>query len=308
MSIFYLSLLGLYAFILGGFFVKRIFPKEIDAKTLTVVTVYFLQPMLAFWGFTKAPLSLEILKAGVFFLLICVLVLGISALLFFRVPNKERVLYIFTGTNGNTGNMGIPLASIFFGPVGVVTATMINVFNIFWNVTFGVYFFARGTFSIKKSLLQIFTMPLLWAGILGIVLNLNEVVFPEKIQTILEMGAHASIVLQLFLLGVFWAGVPLKQFSLGLNAWLNIQKFMLLPFLGFICFWLLGKSLLSDYFTFSETVKSVILLQLMVPMAVSNANLATLYNVLPVKVSEGVLSTTVLFLLLAPLFLGFITS
>ncbi len=305
---FYFSLAGLYLFIFGGFLLKKIFTKDLQPKTITITNVYFFQPILAFWGFTKAPLSGEIFGAGLFFFITCLATVSLCYvfLIKFLPDNKQKALLIFSGTNGNSGNMGIPLSGALFGPIGIVTATMINVFNIFWNVTFGVYFFARGKFSIKKSILQIFTMPLLWAGIIGIFLNLNGILFPEKIQNVLEMGAHASIALQLFLLGIFWADIPMTHFSVKLNIWLNFQKFILLPVIGLLFFIILSHPFFGENFIFSKTVQSVILLQLMMPMAVNNSNLATLYDCLAHKVSEGVLTTTGIFLFICPLLFWFI--
>ncbi len=54
-----LSILFVYLFILLGLIAKKIFKEQMDSKTLTIFSVYFLQPFVAMWGFSTAKLSIE---------------------------------------------------------------------------------------------------------------------------------------------------------------------------------------------------------------------------------------------------------
>ena len=52
-----LSLLFVYVFITLGYLSKRIFKEDINTKTLTLMSVYFLQPFVTIWGFSTASLD-----------------------------------------------------------------------------------------------------------------------------------------------------------------------------------------------------------------------------------------------------------
>ncbi len=54
-----LSILFVYLFILLGLIAKKIFKEQMDSKTLTIFSVYFLQPFVAMWGFSTTKLSIE---------------------------------------------------------------------------------------------------------------------------------------------------------------------------------------------------------------------------------------------------------
>ncbi|RUM72908.1 MAG: transporter, partial [Sulfurovum sp.] len=54
-----LSIAFVYLFILLGYLAKRLFKEEMNPKTLTLMSVYFMQPFVSVWGFSTASLHLE---------------------------------------------------------------------------------------------------------------------------------------------------------------------------------------------------------------------------------------------------------
>jgi len=40
---------------------KKVFKDEIDEKTLILIFIYFLQPLLTFWGLTRAPIDFNLI-------------------------------------------------------------------------------------------------------------------------------------------------------------------------------------------------------------------------------------------------------
>lgn len=298
-----ISVLGLYFFALAGFILKKIFPDQLSAKALGITTVYFFQPLLVLWGFTSASLDWSILHVGILHFLTGIFVsFPLLFLLFKIIPDtKAQALICFTGTSGNTGNIGIPLAGIFFGPIGILAATMINVWNVFWSFIVGVFFYARGNFSIAKSLLEIFKMPLVWASLIGIVCNAFGIIFPEKIAYFLEIGAHTSIATQLLLLGIFIAGIQFTKFDIKMSMIIALVKFLIFPLVGIV--------LLFAYQYFFGSLPFALfwvgVIQLIVPLATSNGNLATLYHCYPEKVSESILFSYGIFLGMVPILFFF---
>ena len=100
------------------------------------------------------------------------------------------------------------------------------------------------------------------------------------------MGAYAGIVLQLFLLGTFLYGTQLTAIKKSLFLTVMTQKFIIIP---------LATALLLSFTDLSLFVQGVILMEMMVPLAVANINLASLYDCKPKEVTALIVLSTLLF-------------
>ncbi len=63
-----LSIIFVYVFIILGYIAKRIFKEDMSSKTLTIFSVYFLQPFVTVWGFSTAKLSMEHIFVPIYYL------------------------------------------------------------------------------------------------------------------------------------------------------------------------------------------------------------------------------------------------
>jgi len=284
-----LSIIFVYVFILLGYMAKRIFKEEMNPKTLTLMSVYFLQPFVTVWGFSTASLHTEHMVVPFLYLAIIFILLIPTVLLskFIFSDMKERAIFSIAGFVGNTGNIGIPLGIALFGEESVIYTTLINIANVFVVYIIGVYIYSRGSFSIKSSLLNIVKIPIIPASAIAIFLNINHIALSPQIEEFFKMGAYAGIVLQLFLLGTFLEGIRIRE----LHPWLFIgtitQKFVVIPFLTFV---------ILQFTSLSPLVQGVIIMEMMVPLAVANINLASLYDCRPKDVTSLILISTLLFI------------
>jgi len=284
-----LSLLSVYFFVLLGVLSKFFFKEKIDAKTVTLLSVYFFQPFLTFWGLTQREFDTSLISAPLWYLLI---VLTVLVFLYFLgkvlfKEQKKRSVFTIAGLIGNTGNLGIPLGIAVFGDVSVAYTTLINIANVFVVYTFGTYFYSRGSFSPKKSLLNVLKIPILWAAVFAVFVNLSGVEIPSPVRESLKMGAYASIVVQLMLFGIYLYSVKIKSLDLKLTVWTVFIKFVLLPLITFA---------VLSFAPLEPLVKGILLMSLMMPLAVANINLAALYDCLPKEVTALIFITSVLFL------------
>jgi len=284
-----LSIIFVYIFILLGYIAKRIFKEDMNSKTLTLFSVYFLQAFVTVWGFSTAKLSTEhfivpLYYVGIIFLLLIPTLLLTKKLI--KDP-KERAIINIAGFVGNTGNIGIPLGIALFGMESVIYTTLINIANIFVVYILGVYIYSRGSFSIKKSLFNIIKIPIIPASIIAIIININNIAIPMQIQEFFKMGAYAGIVLQLFLLGTFLYGIKLTNIKKSIFITVMSQKFILVP---------LATASILSFTELSLFVQGVILMEMMVPLAVANINLASLYNCKPKDVTSLILLSTLIFI------------
>jgi len=289
-----LTVFGIYLFIIIGFWAKKTF-KEVEGKTLVILSTYFLQPFLTLWGIMLIPLNYDLIISPISYL-IAVFFAFIFTFLFSLIlkDKKERIIASLTPLIGNTGNLGIPLSYALFGEIGASIATIINLANIFFIYSFGIFFFAKGEYSFKGAFKKIIKIPVIWFGILALTLNILGVKFSAEAMKILQMGAFASIVVQLLIFGVYLADVKFKEVNFKLNLIVLINKFLIFPVIAYF---------VLHFFNLKPLYFKAVLLEVLTPLAVTNVNLAALFNLYPHKVAYLVVLTSVLFIGIAFVFL-----
>ena len=283
-----LSIIFVYVFIALGYLAKRLFKEEMHTKTLTLMSVYFLQPFVSVWGFSTAKLHWEHTHViGIYFGIILILLIPSVFIgkIIFSDP-KERSIFSIAGFVGNTGNIGIPLGIALFGEQSVIYTTLINIANVVVVYVLGAYIYSRGSFDIKTSLLNIVKIPIIPASAVAMALNLMEVALPDQLLEFFKMGAYGGIVLQLFLLGTFLYGIKIRELHPKLFIGTLSQKFLFVPFFS---------TLILSLTSLPLFVQAVILMEMMTPLAVANINLASLYDCRPQNVTALILLSTLLF-------------
>ena len=164
---------------------------------------------------------------------------------------------------------------------------IVNLVNVFVVYSFGVYYYSRGNFDIATSLKNILKIPILWAAIIAIALSIGGYKPSAAVENILTMGAYASMTMQLFLFGIYLYGTKIKEIDKKLLGFVVSLKFVLLPLAAFLAlYWL----------NLSPMIKGIIFIELMMPLAVANVNLASLYDCSPKVVTALVFITSVMFL------------
>lgn len=289
MSHIIFSILGIYIFIVMGYVSKKIFKEQIDDKTITLLNVYFLQIFLTFWGLLIRPVDLSLFLAPTLYLGIVAVSLLLTAFTarWFFDNKKEYSIAGVAALIGNTGNLGIPLNIAIFGEASIPYTTIINLMNVFVVYTVGVFYYSRGTFDTKTSVKNIFKLPILWAAVLAIILSLNGYKPEKVILDTLMMGAYASMTMQLFLFGIYLYGSNIKEINKRLVVWVLGFKFLFLPFIAFT---------VLHFIELDAMLKGVLFIELIMPLAVANVNLASLYDCKPKTVTSLVFISSLLFL------------
>ena len=284
-----ISIFSIYFFIFLGFLAKKIFKDDINEKTLILISIYFLQPLLTFWGLTRAPLDFSLIYTPfIYFIIITItLLVLIATSKFIFKDSKEQSIFIAASLIGNTGNLGIPLGIALFGEASVPYTSIINIANIFFIYTVGIYFYARDMFDFRQSVNSMVKIPILWFAVLALASNYFELPINEQLDKILQMGAYATIVLQLIIFGVYLAQTKIRSHNYKLSGGVTFVKHLLLPIIGLI---VISFSTLDSY------VASILMLSLIVPLAVNNVNIAALYECKPLDVTAVVFISTIVFL------------
>lgn len=289
MSSIIFSLLSIYTFILLGFIAKMSFKEQIDDKTITLINVYFLQVFLTFWGLLIHPIDSTLIYAPSIYFGIVALVVICSAIFakYLFENKKEYSIATVAAVIGNTGNLGIPINIAIFGEQSIPYTTIINLVNVFVVYTIGVFYYSRGSFDTKTSLKNIVKIPILWAALIAISLSMSGYQPDGAILTMLMMGAYASMTMQLFLFGIYMYGTKIKEISKRLILWVLTFKFIILPSITYLV--LINLDILP-------MIKGIIFIELMMPLAIANVNLASLYDCKPKLVTGLVFLSSFVFL------------
>ena len=158
--------------------------------------------------------------------------------------------------------------------------------SMFFVYTIGVYIYSRGSFGIAKSLLNVFKMPIIWAAIVAIIFNVLGIEINKSFFKTLEMGAYGAIVLQLIIFGIFLYDAKIKQISLKLLNTVLALKFILIPSIAYI---------LLHFLNTSGLALNAIMLELIVPLAITNISLASIFDCKPSVVTSLVFISSIVF-------------
>jgi len=285
-----LSILAIYVFILLGYIAKKIFKEDLGERGMVILSVYFLHPIFSFWGLSTKPMSLELLQVPFYYVLFSLLTIGVGfifARMFFEDMKERSIMTIAVAIN-NTGNLGIPLGIAIFGQESIIYTSMMSVANTLMTYTLGVFFYSAGTSSMKQAFLNIFKLPVIWAAMFALGLNFAGIVIHPTLFKSLEMGAYCMVVLQLIVFGMYLYNMKLGELNYKLLLHVHLIKFVIMPI---ITVWMLFFVLPLEPF-----VASVLFLELIVPLAVTNVNISALYDCKPVDVASLILFTSLLFI------------
>ena len=247
--------------------------------------------MLIFWGLTRSKIDINFIISPLVYFTVIFIVLAL-ALFYSKIFIKDsssKSLFLASSLVGNTGNLGIPLGIALFGISSVPYTSVVNIANIFFIYIFSVFFFAGEKFSFKKSLIDIFKIPAISLAILALVYNYLGFTLSEDFDRVFTMAAYAAIVMQLVIFGIFMSQIKVNTIKWRLSFDIVLFKHFILPLVGL---------LVLVYFKIEPVLASIIFLQLCVPLAVNNVNLASLYNKSPIDATFCVLLSTVVFMAL----------
>jgi malate permease and related proteins len=170
--------------------------KKINLTSVTEVIVYLGTPSLVFSSLAGKPLfatDIAVLSAGI---LLIFAIVGFFIRLYFLVSGFSSRGFALPTLFMNAGNMGIPLALFAFGQAGLQRATLMFVIITFLQFSLGIYILnGRGNWT------EIFRLPLIYAALAGLSVNLAQISLPEVLLRPIIMLGQATIPIMLISLG-----------------------------------------------------------------------------------------------------------
>jgi malate permease and related proteins len=217
---------------------------NLDPQPISRLTVYLLTPMLVFHSLVGSDIQQDEIGAiaAMLFLssaLIFAIGWGLSRL--FKFNQQFAGVFILSILLTNNGNMGIPMAEFAFGENGMQRAALYFALSMFISNTFGIYLPSRGKLSIRQSIVNIFKVPLIYATILGLGLNLLGVKLPLPIDRTVELLGQAAVPGMLVVLGLQLPRMHLNTRPGPLLLATSV-RLLVAPLIGFLLGALIGIS------------------------------------------------------------------
>ncbi|MDK2122815.1 AEC family transporter [Parachitinimonas caeni] len=194
--------------LIGYLYARRHKP---DLGAMNTLTVDLLSPMLVFSSLTGKDFDLIanrwLLAGG----LLVVLGSGVIGAVVAKLIREDRRSFVPPMMFTNTGNMGLPLALLAFGPAHLPASVALFVLTSILHFTLG----AR-LVNPTASLGAVLRSPMVLAAIAGIACNLASLHPPPMLALPLKLLGDAAIPLMLFSLGARMTDVSLRGWRTGL--------------------------------------------------------------------------------------------
>jgi predicted permease len=186
-----------------GFVIGRRF--SVDARSFGRLIFYAFSPALVFSSLATSEVDhTELLQVSIVMTLVLVSLLGLAYISTFRYRENRvgRAGVMLSAMCPNTGNLGLPLVSFVFGDVALAYAVIAFVVATISNYSLGVFVASSGRSSILRALLNMLTVPAIYAAILGLAVNMTGFSLPLPIERSVSLLGQAAIPTMLILLGL----------------------------------------------------------------------------------------------------------
>ena len=272
-----------------GYFFASV--KKISLDPIIDLLLYLTIPALVLSSLLKKELApTDLFMVG---MSVCAVVLGVGLLSYIYLGvTKQRELkgFYLPTMFMNSGNMAFPLALLAFGEEGLAV-------SVLYYVTVGILVSSLGIYIAKGKggFNEIFKMPLIYAAVLGVLLNLGSVKLPGPVLSTLEMLGAATI--------------PVMQLSLGYRLYSTRFSNLGISVAGSvirIAGGLLIAYAVTGLFGIEGVNRKVIILSSAMPSAVINFIISHKYKLQSELVASIIATSTLASLITIPILLYFL--
>ena len=292
-----LSLQGtLFLLILAGILAKKTgIVSETGRKTLSDLLIYIVLPC----NILESFLSGGQMPEG--FVRNCLLAVGISAgiqllavygskLLFRKYPRGEKSVLSYGMICSNSGFIGLPIARLMFGDLGVIYTSVFQIPLRFTMWTAGLSLFT--SVSRKDAFRKLARHPCIIAVFVGLALMAAPIQLPGVLSDALESLSGCTVPLSMLVIGTILADAPIRSMFSRPVLWYSCLRLVLFPLL----IWALLRPLGLD-----PTLVNVCVLMTGMPAGSTGSILADKYGGAALFASELAFASTLCSIVTIPL-------
>lgn len=259
-----------------------------DLEFITRLAINFSMPCLIFAVLVKVEIDPLVFRDIALASVVSYGALGLVLWSALRVAGLSMRTYLAPGVFANSGNVGLPVALLAYGEQGLAFAIVIFAVMAIFSFTIGIYMIAGA-----GKLTEVIKQPLVYASIIGGIFALQGWSVPLWLLNSLDLAGQISIPLMLLTLGVSIAN--LSVCAVGLAAVLSVVKLVVSAVIAVLVVWL---------FDLTGAARGVLVLQLIMPVAVTSYLLAERYQTNPETVAGTVVISTLLSVVAIPVVLA----
>ncbi|MDR0901072.1 MAG: AEC family transporter [Methanobrevibacter sp.] len=207
MAGFETTIIAVLVMIFLGYFLKRIeLLKTADVETLNKIVINIAMPCLIFSSLYLADLSII---ADLAILPLIGIIVGFSCgliayiiLTLKKYPKKKKWSILLPIILGNTAFLGFPLILGVFGSEGLIRAIFYDMASLITFLSLSIILIFNFDGKFKDAIKRVLSFPILWAVILGLILNFLSIPIGDLAITIIDYLAAAAIPLIMISLGL----------------------------------------------------------------------------------------------------------
>jgi hypothetical protein len=247
-----------------------------DLEFIARLSVSFSMPCLIFAVLVKAEIEPGAVRDIALAALAAYAGLGLLTWLALRAAGLSVRTYLAPGTFGNTGNIGLPVALYAYGEAGLAFSIVVFAIMAILQFTVGIYIVAGG----GKGL-HVLRQPLVYASLLGGLFALEGWELPVWALNSLELAGQIAIPAMLLTLGVSIANLSVGE--VGRAFVVSLGKLALSAAVAALTVWAFGLT---------GAARGALVLQIIMPVAVTSYLLAERYRAEPEAIAGAVVVST----------------
>ena len=260
--------------------------RAVPAEPLSAVVFLLFTPALVYDSLANselaAGLSLRIAAVAVVIYVVGYVAASAWSLLVRHEP-PQRAAFALVVTSLNTGNMGIAVALLAFGEIGVQIAVLTWVVHATLITSAGIVIATLPGGSSRQALVKPFAYPALYAAVLGFAANGLDIELPVTIEAPIATLADATVPAMLVVLGLQLGRGLGDLGELADAAAGSVLRLLLGPLVA------LGAALALGL---EGTTRDVVIVLAGMPTAVIATIVATEFDVRPQFVTRSVVTST----------------
>ncbi len=300
---FIIKLIPIYVLIGAGFVIGKKLP--VKRETISTLLIYLIGPVVIFNSVytTKITPSLALLPV-IFFALCSAIAIGAYLVNKNVKPQALRGVLGFAAGSGNTGYFGIPVALALFGEAAVGLVVLCVFGFLIYETTIGFVLVARGKHTLKESVAKLLKLPILYAFIAGVIVQLLSVNLGDTYANFVPNFRGAYVLLGSLLVGIALSELTKSHMELSVIARSFIPKFVVWPLVT-IALILIDKNY-TNIFAERDDVYQVMFLMSIVPIAANTVAYATFLKAEPERAAFVVFASTIFAIIYIPIMTSFV--
>lgn len=274
----------LFIFFLGYIVQKW---KKVDIKSISTVAIYITTPCLVFKTFYEAVLDRQYIIMVVFSFLLLFFLIFITKL-FARLrkyPQCDESALILSTAFMNSGNYGAPIILFAYGELGFAYSISILVLQAIIMNFFGVYYAARGQAGVKIAIRSVLAMPITYAALLALVMQIFQIPFPSNFFSSIDFLSAAAVPIVMLILGMQLAEIKLNNLEWDKIYFGVAARLFISPVIAY---------LIILFIPMNPLLQKVLIVSAAMPSAATTTIYALQFNSKPDLVASITLITTFL--------------